>query len=345
METRASYLIVGLFVIAGMMGLVFAAMWITGTRTDEAVALYDIYFDGAVAGLKPGNAVQYRGIPVGGVIDMRIDPDDVERVLVTIEVAADTPIREDTEATLALQGITGLSYIQLTGGTQAAAALTAGPGQRRPVIKSRPSELAAIFEAAPEMLNRAIEVIRMLEILLGPENQQRIGNILANIENTTGALSDSSGDIETALSEGAGAMKNINELTGGLAGSTDDIVKMLDEGARVMEELRKVTGRANTMLANIEGDVGAVAKDTRIVLGSVKQAVASLAVAADGFAKLLTENSDSLTDFSQTGLYEFSQLMAEARVLVSSLSRLVGEVERDPARFLFGDKQQGVEVQ
>ncbi len=401
METRASYLIVGLFVIAGMMGLVLAAMWITGTRTDDAVALYDIYFEGAVAGLKPGNAVQYRGIPVGGVIDMRIDPDNVERVLVTIEVAADTPIREDTEATLALQGITGLSYIQLTGGTQAAAALKAQAGQRRPVIKSRPSELAAIFEAAPEMLNRAIEVIAMLEKLLGPENQQRIGNILENIENTTGALSDSSGDIdkllsegagavedvrkltsvladntddidkiltesagvvedvhvlttslagstddiETMLSEGAGTMKNMNELTTGLAGSTEDIAKMLDEGARVMEELRKLTGRANSMLANIEGDVGAVAKDTRAVLGSVKQAVASLAVAADGFAELLTENSDSLTNFSQTGLYEFSQLMAEARVLVASLSRLVDQVERDPARFLFGDKQQGVEVQ
>jgi phospholipid/cholesterol/gamma-HCH transport system substrate-binding protein len=401
METRASYLIVGLFVIAGMMGLVLAAMWITGTRTDDAVALYDIYFEGAVAGLKPGNAVQYRGIPVGGVIDMRIDPENVERVLVTIEVAADTPIREDTEATLALQGITGLSYIQLTGGTQAAAALKAQAGQRRPVIKSRPSELAAIFEAAPEMLNRAIEVIAMLEKLLGPENQQRIGNILENIENTTGALSDSSGDIdkllsegagavedvrkltsvladntddidkiltesagvvedvhvlttslagstddiETMLSEGAGTMKNMNELTTGLAGSTEDIAKMLDEGARVMEELRKLTGRANSMLANIEGDVGAVAKDTRAVLGSVKQAVASLAVAADGFANLLSENSDSLTNFSQTGLYEFSQLMAEARVLVASLSRLADQVERDPARFLFGDKQQGVEVQ
>ncbi len=401
METRASYLIVGLFVIAGMLGLVFAAMWITGTRTDEALALYDIYFDGSVAGLKPGNAVQYRGIPVGGVIDMKIDPENVERVLVVIEVAADTPIREDTEATLGIQGITGLSYIQLTGGTQAAAALKAAPGQRRPVIKSRPSELAAIFEAAPKMLNRAIEVIAMLEKLLGPENQQRIGNILQNIENTTGALSNSSGDIDKLLSEGAGAvedvrkltavlaensdnidsilaegagtmkdvheltgtlagssddlkklisdgsstMENVRDLTGGLAGSTDDIAIMLDEGARVMEELRIVTSRANTMLANIEGDVSGVAKDTRAVLGSVKQAVASLAVAADGFAKLLTENSDSLTNFSQTGLYEFSQLMAEARVLVSALSRLVEQIERDPARFLFGDKQQGVEVQ
>ncbi|MDH5412335.1 MAG: MlaD family protein [Alphaproteobacteria bacterium] len=317
METRASYLIVGLFVIAGMIGLVFAAMWITGTRTDEAVALYDIYFDGNVSGLKPGNVVQYRGIPVGGVVDMRIDPDNVERVLVTIEVDADTPIREDTEATLALQGITGLSYIQLTGGTQAAAELKAATGQRRPVIKSRPSELAAIFEAAPELLNRAIGVIAQLEKLLGPENQGHIGSILENIEDTTGVLADSGDDIST----------------------------MLKEGARVMEEMRKVTTHANVVLENIEGDVGAVADDTRAVLGSVKVAVARLAVASDQFATFMTENNDSLTNFSQTGLYEFSQLMAEARVLVAALSRLTEQVERDPARFLFGDRQQGVEVQ
>ena len=316
METRASYLIVGLFVLAGMAGLVFAAMWITGTRTDEARTLYDIYFEGSVAGLKPGNAVQYRGIPVGGVTDMRIDPENVERVLVTVEVAADTPIREDTEATLALQGITGLSYIQLTGGTQEAAPLKARAGQRRPVIQSRPSELAAIFEAAPELLNRAIGVIAQLEKLLGAENQQHVGNILTNVETTTGVLADSG----------------------------DDIAKMLGEGARVMEELRKVAVRANSMLANVEGDVGAVAKETRAVLVGVKLAVAQLATASDELASLLAENSDSLTNFSQTGLYEFSQLMAESRVLVAALSRLVAQVERDPARFLFGDKQQGVEV-
>lgn len=317
METRASYLIVGLFVIAGMIGLITAAMWITGTRTDDAVALYDIYFEGSVAGLKPGNVVQYRGIPVGGVVDMRIDPENVERVLVTVEVASDTPIREDTEATLAMQGITGLSYVQLTGGTQAAAVLTATSGQRRPVIKSRPSELAAIFEAAPELLNRAIDVVARIETLLGPENQQRVGNILENIEITTGVLAD-----------------------GG-----DDITRMLADGAAVMKELRDLTGRANIMLANVEDDVGAVAKDTRAVLSGVKVAVKQLSVASEELARLLSENSDSLTNFSQTGLYEFSQLMAEARVLVSALSRLTEQVERDPARFLFGDKQQGVEVE
>ena len=134
METRASYIVVGLFVILGMIAMLAAAVWITGHRADQKTALYDIYFDGNVAGLRPGNPVQYRGIPVGAVTGMRIDPENVERVLVTIEIRAETPIKTDTQATLALQGITGVAYVQLTGGTQDAPFLTAERGQKRPVI-------------------------------------------------------------------------------------------------------------------------------------------------------------------------------------------------------------------
>jgi len=315
-ETRASYLLVGIFVIVGITAMLAAAVWVTGSRTDRATVLYDIYFEGSVAGLQPGNAVQYRGIPVGGVVDMRIDPDNVERVLVTIEVAGGTPIREDTEATLALQGITGVSFIQLTGGTQQSPDLRPPPGRDRAVIRSRPSQLAAMIDAAPELLNRAIDVIGQVEKLLGEENLTHIANTLGNIETMTGSLADSGDDIEA----------------------------MLAEGARTMTDLREVTGRANAMMAAIEGDVGGVAKDTRIVLAEARKVVTRLAVASDEFAKFMTESREPLSNFSATGLYEFAQLMAEARVLVGALSRLTEQIERDPARFLFGDQQQGVEV-
>ncbi len=316
METRASYLLVGIFVIAGIVAMLAAAVWVTGSRTDRATVLYDIYFEGSVAGLKPGNAVQYRGIPVGGVIDMRIDPENVERILVTVEVAGGTPIKEDTEATLALQGITGVAFIQLAGGTQQSPDLKPAPGHDRAVIRSHPSQLAALIDAAPELLNRTINVIGQLEKLLGEENLAHVESTLGNIETMTGSLADSGDDIET----------------------------MLAEGARVMEELRNAITRADNMLAAVEGDVDDMTTETRAVLTGVRRAAGSLAVASDKFANLLSKNSDSLGDFSQTGLYEFTQLMAEARILVAALSRLVDDVNRDPARFFFGDRQQGVEV-
>lgn len=316
METRASYLLVGLFVIAGIVAILAAAVWVTGTRTGRATVLYDIHFEGSVAGLKPGNAVQYRGIPVGGVVDMRIDPNNVAQVVVTIEVAADTPIRKDTEATLALQGITGIAYIQLTGGTQDSPELEPAPGQDRAVIPSRPSQLSALIDAAPELLDRFINVISRVETLLGEENLNHVAKTLDNIES----------------------------MTGSLAGSGDEIESMLAEGARTMEELRRVTERADNMLADVEGDVGGIAGDTRAVVADARKVVARLAVASDELAKFMTESREPLSNFSTTGLYEFGQLMAEARVLVSALSRLTEQIERDPARFLFGDQQRGVEV-
>lgn len=316
METRASYIVVGLFVILGMIGMLAAAVWITGHRADQATAFYDIYFDGNVAGLRPGNPVQYRGIPVGAVTDMRIDPENVERVLVTIEIRADTPIKTDTQATLALQGITGVAYIQLTGGTQDAPFLTAEAGQERPVIASVPPRLAELLEAAPELMERLIRVVRQAEQLLGPENQASIAASLQNIETVTGALADRSEEIGTVLSEAA-------DLAG---------------------ELRQSAAHATAILATVEGNAGPIMDDTRATMAEARRAVGQLAAASEQFAGFVKDNREPLSDFSATGLYEFSQLMAEARVLVAALTRMTAQFERDPARFLFGDQQQGVEV-
>jgi phospholipid/cholesterol/gamma-HCH transport system substrate-binding protein len=316
METRASYIVVGLFVILGLIGMLAAAVWVTGHRADQATALYDIYFDGNVAGLRPGNPVQYRGIPVGAVTDMRIDPENVERVLVTIEIRADVPIKSDTQATLALQGITGVSYIQLTGGTQDAPFLKAEASQERPVIASVPPRLAELLDAAPELLERAIRVVRQAEELLGPDNQARIKASLRNIETVTGALANRSEEIGTVLSEAA-------DLAG---------------------KLREAAAHANTILATVEGNAEPIMEDARTTMAEARRAVGQLGVASDQLAAFLKENREPLSDFSATGLYEFSQLMAEARVLVAALSRMTAEFERDPARFMFGDQQQGVEV-
>lgn len=299
METRASYIVVGLFVILGMIGMLAAAVWVTGHRADVEIAQYDIYFDGNVAGLRPGNPVQYRGIPVGTVVDMRIDPENVEQVLVTIEILAETPIKTDTQATLALQGITGVAFVQLTGGTQDAPFLVAEAGQKRPVIASVPPRLAELLEAAPELMERAIRVVRQAEQLLGPENQARVASSLQNIETVTGALADRSDEIRTILAE----------------------------AADLATELREATAHANAILADVERNTQPIMDDTRATLAEARRAVGHLAAASEQFAAFVKDNREPLSDFSATGLYEFSQLMAEARVLVAALTRMTAQFE------------------
>jgi hypothetical protein len=107
METRANYLLVGSFVLIIFAGAILFILWLAKFQFDQQFTRYDIEFEGSVSGLKVGSSVELNGIPVGEVINIGIDPRDVEKVAVTVEVPADTPIREDTIASMQIQGITG----------------------------------------------------------------------------------------------------------------------------------------------------------------------------------------------------------------------------------------------
>ncbi|MGB0576726.1 MAG: MlaD family protein [Alphaproteobacteria bacterium] len=111
METRASYLLVGSFVLVLTAALIAVVVWLGGKGLDQKNVRYASYFAGDVTGLGIGNAVRYRGVPVGSVVNIAIDPKNVERVRVIMEVDETTPIKTDTVAQLALQGITGVAFI------------------------------------------------------------------------------------------------------------------------------------------------------------------------------------------------------------------------------------------
>src|SRR3546814_18104317 len=99
---------------------------------------------------------------------MQINPRNVEQVQVTLSVPAGTPIKADTVASLELEGITGVAYVQLSGGTQEAPPLAAQPGQERPVIESKPSPLPALFATAPALLRSFLAATERSNPLLSP---------------------------------------------------------------------------------------------------------------------------------------------------------------------------------
>ena len=118
METRAHYVAVGAFVLT-MIVLAFAAvLWLGRTELTTQYARYDIYFIGPVSGLRVGAAVEYSGVPVGKVTDIRIDRDNADSIRVTVELDANVPIHEDAAALLESNILSGVSYIQIAGGSQ-----------------------------------------------------------------------------------------------------------------------------------------------------------------------------------------------------------------------------------
>ncbi len=82
-------------------------------------------FENTVSGMLIGSAVLFNGIRVGEVTDLTLDPQNPNQVTATIAVAAGTPVRADTKASIDFQGLTGVAVVTLNGGDPASPLLTA----------------------------------------------------------------------------------------------------------------------------------------------------------------------------------------------------------------------------
>ena len=307
METRADYVAVGAFVLAILIGIVVAVLWIARVEFRQQFSYYDIYFTGSVTGLAQGSAVSYNGIRVGRVTELRIDPQNLQQVRVTIEVNQADLIRSDAVASLEFQGLTGVATIEITGGSQEAPPLVAKDAQRYPVIASVQSGLQRVVANAPEALSRLIDVADRLAAVLDEKNRAAIADTLENIRRVTAVAAARSGDLDSMLGDSAVAVR---ELRGTLAAAS-----------QTLDQLRQMVGEHG---------------EARSTLKSIDEASRQLGQLAGDVDRIVQDNRQPLRDFGQRSLNELSQLLIDARSLVQELTRVTDELERDPPRFLFG---------
>ena len=291
-----------------------------------------------MTGLRPANDVLYRGIPVGAVAEIVIDPDDRSRVRVTVDVAANTPIREDSVATLQIKGITGVSQIQITGGSVDSPALVAKADQDLPVIRSKPSSFEQIFSGAPELLSQLVVLTSEAVDLLSEDNRRSVQRILADASRVSGALASKSQSFERILDNIEEATFEMREASAGV----NDLVTSL-EG-----DLGELAEGADATLALARGALSGldavVVRDLTLVLADAREAAQSFTAVSNQLNALVAENRAPLNDFAAEGLYEFSGMISDMRVLMTGLSRLADRLESDPTQFFFGSSEQGFEA-
>ncbi len=319
MEIRASYMIVGAVVLALVAGLAGFAAWLVKSDIDQQSTVYAIFFEGSVTGLQQGSQVQYRGIPVGSIIDIGIDSDNVERVRVVAEIDENTPITKDTIATLELQGITGIAYVQLLGGTRDSAPLVIDDDVSGdlPIIAARRSALERVFESTPDLLAQAVEVADRLTAFLSEDNLQTLSSTLSNIDTFSQSLADNGDSV-------GDVMKGMSET--------------LSEIKKLGSDLREVSGKLDERLDGVGGDLVNT-------LSELSAAASNLGEAAQELDGMVEDLRMPLSDFSGTGLYELTSLVGESRALVAALTRITKEVERDPTGFLIGGSRRGFKAE
>jgi phospholipid/cholesterol/gamma-HCH transport system substrate-binding protein len=341
METRANYLMVGVFVLALAIGLVGFVVWFGKFQFDRQFTRYDILVEGSVTGLNLGGPVRYSGVRVGEVIDIRLEPERPHIVRVTVEVNADTPVREDTVASLELEGLTGGLYVLLSSGSDEAARLLPKEGEKLAVIASRASSLEQILQGAPELLKGATQLIANGNQLLNPDNQARFAEILDNSSRFTGKLADQGEAIDRLFADAAATMENLRQASVSVQQLAETVEQ---DSAELFGQANDTLVAAEELARSLESTAGAAQVDINRLANDLGGTAKSITGVADEVRFMVAENREQIRDFTSIGLYELSTLISEARGFLVGLNRVTTEVQRDPARFLFGNQQQGYEA-
>jgi phospholipid/cholesterol/gamma-HCH transport system substrate-binding protein len=263
METRANYILIGLFTLATIVGAFGFVYWFHHVGGTGERMTYKVVFQGPIGGLRSGASVTFNGIRVGEVTDLTLDPKDPKQALATISINADTPVRADTEVSLDSQGLTGIAVLALRGGSAGAAAVTAKDGDV-PVLSAGSS-------ASQDMMAAARDAARRIDAVL-VENQQTIKNSLRNLESFTEMLSKNSDSLQTT-------MRNLEAFTDTLSKNSakiDRIVAGVDNligGPEGKGDVPEAVRALKATAENFDKKLDNLVTDGRRTLNTIDRAV------------------------------------------------------------------------
>jgi phospholipid/cholesterol/gamma-HCH transport system substrate-binding protein len=304
MEPRAHHVLIGFFTVMTVTVALLFTLWLSKASGDSMQRYYTVVFNEAVRGLSIGSAVQYSGITVGDVINLALDPRDPRKVIARVRVQGNTPIKEDTQARLALTGITGNSVIEFSGGSPDSPDLVAKDDHKDPVIVATPSPIAKLLEHSDNMMADVTQLVMRAKEILSQENAQRLSRMLKNLEQTTGVIASQNDNVRGIVGELAAASTQANSA---------------------LREATQLIAATNTLVS----EKGAP------TLGNLDRATASLAKVSASVDQLLLENHAALSGGMQ-GMNELGPALQELRYTMSALARTVRRLDENPAAYLTG---------
>ena len=311
MNPKVSFTLVGLFVIALGIALSAGVVWLSASTADKGYETYVAYLNESVSGLNLNASVNYNGVEVGRVRHIELDQDNPQQVRVVMEVESGVPIMEDTVATIASQGITGVSHIELSGGSSDSQPLQAGEGEEYPVIQTVPSLFTRL--------------------------DQTISGLVVELTGTAASLTDVAERIEAILSEDnqaaiSGTLTNVEELTAKLEEIFLDVAVVVENVATASDQLPIIFEEVTDTIGAYEDTA-----DSFTEAGdAITETAEGIADAVDDISESLTTTLADLTPFSRGVPANFVSLVDELSQLSSSLRRVVQDVERNPNMLLFG---------
>ncbi len=309
MDRDANYVAVGAFVLLVIAMAVSFVLWYTNQQDKRVYLRYEIYFQGTVSGLSPGSPVRYLGVDVGKVMRIMIDPEKRNRVLVIADIEATAPIDGRTQASLSLQGITGLLFIDLEQNRKISDPGTLPEGLHFPVIRSSPSDFDVLLSSLPALTTHLVELVDRFNQVFSDDN---VRSFKATLENA-----------RLASERLPGAVHEVQELVADVRLTSQEV-----RGTAV--ELRGIEAHA--------------APDIESAIANVRHVSDNLAQTSDRLEHFVADNEPGVTRFTHQSLPELERLLRESRQAAQEFRDLSRSLKQNPSQLIYEPNYRGVEV-
>ena len=310
MERTANYALVGLIFTILMIAMFVFVFWLANIAFAQQYDNYDVVFHGSVTGLTRGGDVQFNGIKVGEVSDIKLDASDPNIVHATAKVRSDTPVRVDSQASLEPQGITGVNYIQLTAGTPSKQLLKDATPHGQPlVIQAAPGAISSLLTGGGTMMQKAVETLNRINQVLSDQNIQKFTAIMSDVQAVTAELRERKA-----------------------------IIKDAD---KAMLDFDQATIQVKALAASSKGLVDSDGKRAIVKVGD---AATEIQGAAADVRTMVNKLQGPTSDFATNGLPQLTSAIATLEATAKHLDQLIGEIQRDPRAFINKPPAKQVEV-
>jgi phospholipid/cholesterol/gamma-HCH transport system substrate-binding protein len=309
MERDAHYVAVGAFILLVVAMAIGFVLWYTDANDGREYQRFEIYFTGSVSGLDRGSPVRFLGVDVGRVRRLGIDPSNATRVHVVVEIDKTAPISAATRASLGLQGVTGLLYVNLKEASDVDRSVPLAQGEQYPVIEAVESDFDAFLASLPEMMGRANTLLERIQRVVSDENLAGIADTIKGMRDTMVTMPQTAKDVQLLVAELRSTVAEIHGASESLRGMTTD----------ARPEVQTALARMNDIANNL----------------------ADASKRIDSF----TQKSEvQLGNFTEQGLFELERLMRETRSAAREFRDLSRSLQDNPSQILYEPPESGVEI-
>ncbi len=334
MNNRVNYTLIGALVIFSLSLMIGFGYWLLKPSSEEEMKYYHIHFDESVLGLNIDAPVKYRGINVGKVAKLRINPLNPEQVEVLVSILRSTPIKSDTVAKLTSQGITGLSYINLSLGTNAAKELKVEEGETYPVIKTEPSLFVKLENSFGNVSDNLSSTLIQTQKLLNDNNQKYFSSLLNNSSESMSRVKEILNDenqkqITILLQKSASLVDKLDSLFN---------QKTIKDFQSSMKNLNSASAKLDILMPKVDKFLNNSIEWEDKVSGSfnsITKSYYNISSAMLEFKKAVASGQFNFKDMSSDFIPTMNQTFIEMQQLIIKLEEAINQYERSPGDILF----------